>query len=139
MGIVAFKLKIKLLVNVCIKNLPPSLHPFQFIPFFGICQCRFFAGIASPEHHTKRKPAGRITSASRLPIIFYQIGRIYLFTLNACMPGYTAASPSSSSIRSSWLYFATRSLLLGAPVLIWQVFRATARSAMVVSAVSPER
>ena len=32
-----------------------------------------------------------------------------------------------------------RSLLLGAPVLIWQVFRATARSAIVVSAVSPER
>ena len=31
------------------------------------------------------------------------------------------------------MYFATRSLRLGAPVLIWQVFRATARSAMVVS------
>ena len=28
---------------------------------------------------------------------------------------------------------------VGAPVLIWQVFRATARSAMVVSSVSPER
>lgn len=27
----------------------------------------------------------------------------------------------------------------GGPVLIWQVFRATARSAMVVSSVSPER
>ena len=39
--------------------------------------------------------------------------------------------------RSSWLYFATRSLLLGAPVLIWQVFKATARSAIMVSSVSP--
>ena len=29
--------------------------------------------------------------------------------------------------------------LLGAPVLIWQVFSATARSAIVVSSVSPER
>ena len=42
-------------------------------------------------------------------------------------------------MRSSWLYFATRSLRLGAPVLIWQVFSATARSAIVVSSVSPER
>ena len=44
-----------------------------------------------------------------------------------------------SSILRSWLYLATRSLRLGAPVLVWQVFRATARSAIVVSSVSPER
>lgn len=31
---------------------------------------------------------------------------------------YTADSPSISSMRSSWLYFATRSLRHGAPVLI---------------------
>ena len=37
------------------------------------------------------------------------------------------------------MYFATRSDLEGAPVLIWHVFSATARSAIVVSAVSPER
>ena len=61
------------------------------------------------------------------------------FTLKAAMPGYTALPPSCSSMRSSWLYLATRSVRLGAPVLIWQVFRATARSAMVVSSVSPER
>ena len=36
------------------------------------------------------------------------------------------------------LYFATRSEREGAPVLIWRVFSATARSAMVVSAVTPE-
>ena len=33
-------------------------------------------------------------------------------------PAYTAASPSSSSMRSNWLYFATLSLRAGAPVLI---------------------
>ena len=34
-------------------------------------------------------------------------------------PGTSARSPSSSSMRSSWLYFATRSERAGAPVLIW--------------------
>ena len=48
-------------------------------------------------------------------------------------------SPRSSSIRRSWLYLATRSLRAGAPVLIWPQLVATARSAMVVSSVSPER
>ena len=42
-------------------------------------------------------------------------------------------------MRSSWLYFATRSDRAGAPVLIWPQFVATARSAIVVSSVSPER
>jgi len=37
------------------------------------------------------------------------------------------------------LYLATRSERQGAPVLIWPEFTATARSAMVVSSVSPER
>ena len=42
-------------------------------------------------------------------------------------------------MRSSRLYLATRSLRQGAPVLIWPERVATARSAMVVSSVSPER
>ena len=42
-------------------------------------------------------------------------------------------------MRSSWLYFATRSERAGAPVLICPQPVATARSAMVVSSVSPER
>jgi hypothetical protein len=54
-------------------------------------------------------------------------------------PGQRADPPSSSSMRSNRLYLATRSLRLGAPVLIWPAFRATARSAMVVSSVSPDR
>ena len=33
-------------------------------------------------------------------------------------PPYSAASPSSSSIRSSWLYFAIRSVREAEPVLI---------------------
>ena len=54
-------------------------------------------------------------------------------------PGYSASAPSASSIRSSWLYFATRSERDGAPVLICPQPVATARSAIVVSSVSPER
>src|SRR5262249_38972540 len=57
----------------------------------------------------------------------------------AAQPGYVAVAPSCSSIRRSWLYFATRSLRAGAPVLIWPVPSATARSAIVASSVSPER
>src|SRR5262249_39895783 len=58
---------------------------------------------------------------------------------SARRPMYCASSPSSSSMRSSWLYFATRSLRAGAPVLICPQFVATARSAMVASSVSPLR
>src|SRR5207253_3279152 len=54
-------------------------------------------------------------------------------------PAKTAASPNSSSIRRSWLYFAIRSLRDADPVLICPAFVATARSAIVESSVSPER
>src|SRR4029453_6222675 len=54
-------------------------------------------------------------------------------------PAYLAASSSSSSMRISWLYLATRSERAGAPVLIWPQLIATEMSAMVVSSVSPER
>src|SRR6186713_1427728 len=50
-------------------------------------------------------------------------------------PAYVAALPSASSIRSSWLYLATRSVRLADPVLIWPALVATARSAMVTSSV----
>ena len=42
-------------------------------------------------------------------------------------------------MRSSWLYFAIRSLREAEPVLIMPQFVATARSAIVASSVSPER
>ena len=42
-------------------------------------------------------------------------------------------------MRRSWLYLATRSDRAGAPVLIWPQLVATARSAIVVSSVSPDR
>src|SRR5581483_10749319 len=58
---------------------------------------------------------------------------------NASQPGYVALDPSCSSMRSSWLYLATRSERAGAPVLIWPVPSATARSAIVESSVSPDR
>ena len=54
-------------------------------------------------------------------------------------PKYCALLPNSSSMRSNWLYFAMRSERLAEPVLIWPVFKATAKSAMVVSSVSPLR
>src|SRR5262245_11693181 len=52
---------------------------------------------------------------------------------------YRAAPPRSSSIRSSWLYLAMRSVRLAEPVLIWPALVATAMSAMLVSSVSPLR
>src|SRR5438105_7637243 len=58
---------------------------------------------------------------------------------NAARPGYAASPPSASSIRRSWLYLATRSERDGAPVLICPQPVATARSAIVVSSVSPAR
>src|SRR4029079_1799076 len=58
---------------------------------------------------------------------------------NAARPAYRAPPPSSSSMRRSRLYLATRSERDGAPVLSCPVPIATARSAMVVSSVSPER
>ena len=42
-------------------------------------------------------------------------------------------------MRISWLYFASRSERDRLPVLIWPQFVATARSAIVVSSVSPDR
>ena len=54
-------------------------------------------------------------------------------------PANVAAAPSSSSMRSSWLYLQTRSVRLAEPVLIWPAAVPTARSAIVESSVSPER
>ena len=55
----------------------------------------------------------------------------------AFLPLNTAISPNSSSMFSKRLYFATRSVLHGAPVFICPAFVATATSANVVSSVSP--
>ncbi len=54
-------------------------------------------------------------------------------------PANTAEAPSCSSMRISWLYLASRSERDSDPVLIWPQLVATARSAIVVSSVSPER
>ena len=62
-----------------------------------------------------------------------------LRTIIAARPAKRAIGPSSSSIRRSWLYFATRSLREAEPVLIWPQPVATARSAIVASSVSPLR
>src|SRR5262249_6888350 len=56
----------------------------------------------------------------------------------AFRPANFAPSPSSSSIRRSWLYFAMRSVRLADPVLICPARVATARSAINASSVSPD-
>ena len=56
-----------------------------------------------------------------------------------CVLLYFYFTPASSSMRSSWLYFAVRSPRHGAPVLICPQFNATDRSAIKLSSVSPER
>ena len=58
---------------------------------------------------------------------------------NALPLGNTAIGPNSSSIANNLLYFAILSVLDIEPVLICPVFKATARSAIVVSSDSPER
>ena len=52
---------------------------------------------------------------------------------------YFAELPNSSSIRINWLYLAIRSVRDIEPVLICPAFVATAKSAIVVSSVSPLR
>src|SRR4029077_18999112 len=54
-------------------------------------------------------------------------------------PAQTAAVPSSSSMRSSWLYLAVRSPRASEPVLIWPALTPTERSATKASSVSPDR
>ena len=92
---------------------------------------RLYAALAAVRKSWAKKQ-GRLTAALRKDPNYFRLKK-------ALRPRYTAESPSSSSMRSSWLYLATRSVRLGAPVLIWPAFRATAMSAMVASSVSPER
>ena len=59
--------------------------------------------------------------------------------LKTFFPGKIAFLPRTSSMRNSWLYLATRSVRESDPVLICPTPLPTAKSAMVVSSVSPER
>src|SRR5690554_4881223 len=73
------------------------------------------------------------------PFLLWQLQRYYFLRNLKSFPRYLAVSPSISSMRSSWLYLAILSDRQAEPVLICPVFRATARSAIAVSSVSPER
>src|SRR6266849_3119376 len=64
---------------------------------------------------------------------------LHLRQRSGALPLKRAAEPSSSSMRSNWLYLAMRSVREAEPVLIWPAAVATARSAINVSSVSPER
>ena len=100
-------------------------------------------GLTSAAHRRQALRSGRLfILAFSDPFLPGQLGLKKTDAVSAqkqACPGQRAAEPSSSSIRSRRLYFATRSLRLGAPVLICPAPIATARSAMVVSSVSPER
>src|SRR6266481_637575 len=64
---------------------------------------------------------------------------LHLRQRSGALPLKRAAAPSSSSMRSNWLYLAMRSVREAEPVLICPAAVATARSAINVSSVSPER
>ena len=84
----------------------------------------------------------RISKKSILLNIFICIkrGRVPpVYSFRGDYKPYFADLSSSSSIRINWLYFAMRSVRDIEPVLIWPAFVATARSAIVVSSVSPLR
>lgn len=67
------------------------------------------------------------------------VGKTFIRLLLSPQSPKTACAPNSSSIRSSWLYFAIRSEREREPVLICPQFKATERSAIKASSVSPER
>ena len=99
--------------------------------------CRFNAEAcsASPvQGEERQRPLQQRSSRSEA-----QLPEPRAYARTAPRPRYRAAEPSSSSIRSSWLYFASRSDRASDPVLICPQLVATARSAIVESSVSPDR
>src|SRR6185503_21285767 len=86
-----------------------------------------------------RTLAHRLRRAVALELVALDANPDVPHRANISSPRKRAASPRISSIRRSWLYFAMRSVREADPVLICPAFVATARSAMVVSSVSPER
>src|SRR5215470_20426190 len=101
---------------------------------------RFRERLVSTEAENRTRvilTAGQAGAQHAAPLQFSELSLRYLATID--LPGKRAALPSSSSMRSSWLYFAMRSVREAEPVLIWPAPVATARSAIKVSSVSPER
>jgi len=69
---------------------------------------------------------------------YFNISKIPFKVIIYYIP-YFAFVPNSSAMRISWLYFAMRSVRDIEPVFICPAFVATAKSAIVVSSVSPLR
>src|ERR1019366_9624818 len=99
--------------------------------------------MSASGHHFRRWPSGAHSPCGAVlqrvhPLILGHRGAGFDPT-RALRPKYMAPEPSSSSMRRSRLYLATRSEREGAPVLIWPIPMATTKSAIVVSSVSPDR
>src|SRR5690606_17970738 len=84
----------------------------------------------------KNRPRVNATPAGGKDLRLAEAKNPYLFH---SLPPNSAPPPSSSSMRRSWLYLATRSDRAVAPVLICPQLVATAISAIVASSVSPLR
>ena len=98
---------------------------------------RILSSLSRP--FTTAKYAGVNTMQTKMKIATACFIAIKMFiSINIYLP-YVASFPNSSSIRISWLYFAILSVLDIEPVLICPAFVATAKSAIVVSSVSPLR
>lgn len=86
------------------------------------------------QNAVKRKAEPAVISAA--PDLF---SFLHFFRSQKSSPPRYSNSPSSSSMESKRLYLAIRSLRAVEPVLISPVLRATAKSAMKLSSLSPDR
>ena len=88
---------------------------------------------SAASHCFRTNPFRMISGISTQKTPQFESSGAYFCGVRKPSPTKMASLPSSSSIRSSWLYLAVRSPRHGAPVLICPVQSPTARSAMVVS------
>ena len=120
---------------------PPAAAPRarSVYTFMYSLDTRLRVPVAPPppprQRHTPTPPARARSSASPNPILRRGAHCMAHWFIHGGVrkpgPAYGAVSaPSSSSMRSSWLYLERRSERHGAPVLICPVQRPTARSAM---------
>lgn len=113
---------------------PTNVHPKNQEPARTRILLYFEESFAAAKYAgVKNKHINRQTTTA-----YFTINKILILCHIFYIP-YFALLPNSSSIRINWLYFAMRSVRDIEPVLICPAFVATAKSAIVVSSVSPLR